>query len=239
MDIDGDDKEDSNGKHASLLEAAVMRVVKHPNVVETYDYRHIGGRDHITSMAQINGAVKISETHIIMELCDRGSLADLIDEEVFLKMSPAGAYEHDYAFIVASLREMAHAMAYLHSLGIVHRDLKPKNILFRSDTSDSRGMVSKVTDFGLSQTLNDQLSTYVSERYGGTVTHMPPELLEYGKVYPAGDVYAFALIAWEMYTGRAPFRGLARPQIVVGVVSQAMRPPFPSHTPVWYKEIVE
>ena len=40
---------------------------------------------------------------------------------------------------------------------------------------------------------------------------MPPELLEQGKVYAAGDVYAFALIAWEVVTGLAPFRGMARP----------------------------
>lgn len=31
----------------------------------------------------------------------------------------------------------------------------------------------------------------VSVKYSGTVTHMPPELIEEGKVYPQGDVYAF------------------------------------------------
>lgn len=46
LDIDaGGAKEDSNGKDAAVLEAAVMRVVKHPNVVDTFEYRNVGGGD--------------------------------------------------------------------------------------------------------------------------------------------------------------------------------------------------
>ena len=43
LDIDGEhgEKADSTGKDAAVLEAAVMRVVKHPNVVETYEYRNV------------------------------------------------------------------------------------------------------------------------------------------------------------------------------------------------------
>jgi hypothetical protein len=37
------------------------------------------------------------------------------------------------------------------------------------------------------------------------VTHMPPELLRLGKLSPAGDVYAFAIIMWELFTGCAAF----------------------------------
>jgi mitogen-activated protein kinase kinase kinase 11 len=35
-------------------------------------------------------------------------------------------------------------------------------------------------------------------RYSGTVTHMPPELIEEGKVYQQGDVYAFGIMMWEV-----------------------------------------
>ena len=44
----------------------------------------------------------------------------------------------------------------------------------------------------------------LSQRYGGTVTHMPPELIEDGKVYQQGDVYAFGIMMWEVrYMGGA------------------------------------
>jgi len=41
----------------------------------------------------------------------------------------------------------------------------------------------------------------VSQRYSGTVTHMPPELIEDGKVYQQGDVYAFGIMMWEVRSG--------------------------------------
>jgi serine/threonine protein kinase len=42
------------------------------------------------------------------------------------------------------------------------------------------------------------VSSQVSMRYSGTVTHMPPELIEEGKVYQQGDVYAFGIMMWEV-----------------------------------------
>jgi hypothetical protein len=38
----------------------------------------------------------------------------------------------------------------------------------------------------------------VSRHYSGTVTHMPPELIEEGKIYQQGDVYAFGIMMWEV-----------------------------------------
>ena len=92
----------------------------------------------------------MQETHIIMEYCDRGSLADLVDDDTFLTRAQDGTMHWNWEFIIRTLLDIAKAMAYLHSVGIVHRDLKPKNILFKTDALDPRGMVAKVSDFGLS-----------------------------------------------------------------------------------------
>ncbi len=58
-----------------------------------------------------------------------------------------------------------------------------------------------MSDFGLSQVMLDAAATLMTQDYSGTVTHMPPELLEDGKVYPQGDVYAFGIMMWEVRGG--------------------------------------
>ncbi len=94
---------------------------------------------------------------------------------------------------------------------------------------------AQVSDFGLSQVLPDAGRTQVSTKYSGTVTHMPPELIEDGKVYQQGDVYAFGIIMWEIYTGTVPYAHMAHPQIMVAVVTHNLRPKFPDGCPEWYK----
>ena len=53
----------------------------------------------------------------------------------------------------------------------------------------------------------------------GTVTHMPPELLTDGRLTKAGDVYAFGVLLWGMYTGTPPWQGMRRTQVKTGFVT--------------------
>ena len=69
----------------------------------------------------------------------------------------------------------------------------------------------------------------------GTVTHMAPELIERGDVSTKCDVYAFGIFMWECYTRLAPYKGLKPPQIVMGVVSDKLRPAFSATTPEGYR----
>ena len=47
----------------------------------------------------------------------------------------------------------------------------------------------------------------------GTVSYCAPELLKEGKLTKATDVYSFAMIMWEMYSGTALFRGMNSSQV--------------------------
>ena len=47
----------------------------------------------------------------------------------------------------------------------------------------------------------------------GTVSYCAPELLKEGKLTKAADVYSFAMIMWEMYSGTALFRGMNSSQV--------------------------
>jgi serine/threonine protein kinase len=96
------------------------------------------------------------------------------------------------------LSGIAGGVDYLHRNGIVHRDLKPGNI-FKDDD------VVKIGDYGLSKFIS------VSRRSGqtqsiGTVHYMAPEIST-GKYGRSVDIYATAVIAFEMLVGDVPFDG--------------------------------
>ena len=61
------------------------------------------------------------------------------------------------------------------------------NVLLKSSASEAKGIVAKVSDFGLSHKMDNQ-ATHVSAAYQGTITHMAPECLLYGHQSKASDV---------------------------------------------------
>ncbi len=46
----------------------------------------------------------------------------------------------------------------------------------------------------------------------GTVSYCAPELLKEGKLTKAADVFSFAMLMWEIYSGTALFQDLSHPQ---------------------------
>ena len=67
------------------------------------------------------------------------------------------------------------------------------------------------------------------------MTHMAPELLMYGKLSPASDVYAFGIMLWELYTCKAAFRGVPKALLGHEVTRKQRRPEFPEGCPVNYQ----
>jgi serine/threonine protein kinase len=102
------------------------------------------------------------------------------------------------------LRELTHAVAAAHDIPVVHRDLKPENVyLARANTFNSSRIV-KVLDFGIAKILTGGPSTTGSL---GTPMWMAPEQTDSGaKISPATDVWAIALIAFRLFTGKVFWR---------------------------------
>ena len=61
---------------------------------------------------------------------------------------------------------------------------------------DVRRFTSKVSDFGLSRLLPEHSPKLGSNaEYTGTITHMAPELLQYGAMSRAADVYSYGILS--------------------------------------------
>ncbi len=100
------------------------------------------------------------------------------------------------------LTALAYAHAFQGEAGqptpIVHRDLSPSNVLL-----DWSGGV-KIADFGIAKILGATTATRVGI-VKGTPGCMAPEQARGEPVDERADVYAAALLAWRLSTGRLPF----------------------------------
>ncbi|HSE99157.1 MAG TPA: protein kinase [Blastocatellia bacterium] len=101
------------------------------------------------------------------------------------------------------LRQIGQALDAAHNKGILHRDLKPENI--RLQTLAGGDEQARLIDFGIASVRDSRvtLSDHTTE-VAGTLAYMAPEQFV-GKPSPSSDIYAMAVIAYEMVTGRVPF----------------------------------
>jgi eukaryotic-like serine/threonine-protein kinase len=128
---------------------------------------------------------------------------------------------------VEILREMADALAYAHSEGILHRDIKPENVLLM-------GRHASLTDFGVARALTEARTGERLTDSGlamGTPGYMAPEQAAGERHIDArADVYALAVVGYEMLTGKPPFEGPTA-QAVLAAHLTAMPKPLRSIRP--------
>jgi len=175
------------------------------------------------------------ETWVVMEYCDRGSLAQGLATGLCWKDVDPKFRIVNFRTVLRIALEVAKAMAHLHSCGIVHGDLKPENVLLQSKRRPSKGFTCKVGDFELSR-LTNRVS--ILETFSiGTLSHQPPEMLQKGLLTPEADVFSFGMVLWEMVAGQVPFKGKPPAVIQMSIVN-GYRPRVPPSWPAWYGQLV-
>ena len=110
------------------------------------------------------------------------------------------------------LRQAADALDYAHRNGVVHRDIKPANIMLE------RGDVVKIGDFGIAKITSAEHLT-LSGAVIGTPSYMSPEQLEQLPSTAMSDQFSLAVVAFEMLTGRKPFRSDSLPALTHMIVN--------------------
>jgi serine/threonine protein kinase/Tol biopolymer transport system component len=162
-------------------EAQLASSLNHPHIVTVHDAGEIDGRQYL-----------------VTELVDGGTLRDWIE-----------ARQRSWQDIVELLIGVADGLATAHDAGILHRDIKPENILI------TKTGYAKLADFGLAK-LREAPSpaadavTETGTRAGvivGTVAYMSPEQATGRPIDARSDVFSFAVVLYELLTGRRPFGG--------------------------------
>lgn len=111
-------------------------------------------------------------------------------------------------------------MICLHNNKVIHRDLKSLNILLDNNK------LPKICDFGISRAIDENNLGNMTVRIG-TFHWMAPEMLDSDSYSYKVDVYAFAIILWEMLTGQVPYQGQDPLKILLNVKNNGMRPVIP------------
>lgn len=148
--------------------------------------------DNINSF--IGACVEPMRILLVTDYCAKGSLYDIIENED-IKL--------DDLFIASLIHDLIKGMIYIHSSSLVfHGNLKSSNCVVTS-----RWML-QVTDFGLHDLRHCAESESIGEhQHYRNQFWKSPELLRNSNVYgtPKGDVYAFAIIMYEIVSRKGPF----------------------------------
>jgi eukaryotic-like serine/threonine-protein kinase len=185
------------------LEATTLARLNHPNVVRVSDFRHTAD----------------GRPFIIVELLRGRSLKEELAERGALGLFQALDFAH----------QALSGLGAAHDLGIAHRDVSPASLFL---AADQQGVITlKVLDFGLARVLpgastNAPRPLSLPTESGvliGTPRYLSPEALLGNRVDQRADLYAVALILYEMIAGCGPFDRHA--EILAAHCSEEPAPP--------------
>lgn len=183
-----------------LREVAIMKRVRHPNVV-----LFMGA---VTKPPHLSIVTEFLPRGSLFRLINRAATGEAIDKRRRLRMA----------------LDVAKGINYLHCLHppIVHWDLKSPNLLV------DKNWAVKVCDFGLSRFKANTFIS--SKSVAGTPEWMAPEFLRGEPSNEKSDIYSFGVILWELITMQQPWSGLSHAQVVGAVAFQNRRLTIPPNT---------
>jgi len=172
---------------ALINEARLGGNLRHPNVVEVYDFGQVDDSMYI-AMEYIRG-------HTLHEVLDRTESQGPIPPRIVAQIA----------------QQLCQGLAYAHAatdvdgrpMNLIHRDLKPANVIIDANA------VVKIMDFGIARA-DTNLFTTTTGMTKGTPVYMSPEQVRKCEDRPIdgrSDLFSLGAVIGEMVTGRTVFSG--------------------------------
>ena len=185
-------------------EAYAASALNHPNIITIYEMGDEGGRHFIAT--------------------------EFIDGVTLRKHLSKGPM--DFPEVLSVAIQIADALEESHAAGIIHRDIKPENVMIRRN-----GHV-KVLDFGLAKLTERSPSPEETDTEAitraliqtdagvvmGTSQYMSPEQVRGKPIDLRTDIWSLGVVLYEMATGRSPFRGSTRTDVVIAITQSDPAP---------------
>ena len=183
----------ATGEEAQTLlvrEARVGGLLRHPNIVDTYDFGAVHGQLYI-AMELVDG---VGMDRVLKRV---GALSPPVVLELGAQIASGLASAHDLKI------NGEHA-------GVVHRDLKPSNVLL---TRDGR---TKIVDFGIATWRQAQAESD-DDTVWGTPPFMSPEQVLGHDLDNRSDIFSLGALLYEMATGWRLFTAGTQPEVCLAV----------------------
>ena len=185
-----------------LDEGRLAARVRHPNVLSTLDI-----------------VVTNNELFLIMEYVHGESLARLG------RRARERGYPAPLRVVGSIMSGVLHGLHAAHEsrtetgelLGLVHRDVSPQNVLVGCDG------IARLLDFGVAKAAG-RVQTSISGQLKGKLSYMPPEQFR-GETSRQTDVYAAAVVLWELLTGNRLFKGDNEAIVIDQILNRPVAPP--------------
>lgn len=172
-------------------EAKTLLEIRHPNLVRVLDA----------------GLADGEIVFFVMELLEGCTLRALLDSHGPVPL----------ALAVDLATQLATGVHALHTIGVIHRDLKPENAFVVRPEPGGTELRLKLLDLGAAKFEHRHHVTTSIHHTVGTLQYMSPEQSAgETKIGAGSDVYALALILFELAAGIHPARLLSQPPLTNG-----------------------
>lgn len=167
-----------------VSEAVTMASLRHPNIVQIWDYDDTQDKPFYTMDYYCNNlGIIIGETY----KTERPSRIIKVDRAI------------EYT------RQTLSGLARLHYAGIIHRDIKPYNILLSDDD------IAKICDFGLSKLRGEAFTGPSNLNVGSPWYAAPEQETDPDRVDFSADIYSVGIMLHRMVTGNLPTKEFQTP----------------------------
>lgn len=157
-------------------EAHTITSLKHPNIVQIYEYGEVEGIHYMT-----------------MELLSGPDLSAYLKSQGVLS----------WPEVKKLISDVAAALEYAHGRGLVHRDIKPSNVMLDSGNGNPQRTV--LMDFGIAKLLDKTVITKTGGVLGSFDYIAPEQIQSPGGVDSRADIYSLGILTYHLLTGKLPF----------------------------------